>query len=87
VTAVQQYVPICPRCRQNPSAHAKPAGLCEPCHGDVIRRAVASIRLAVLIAERPPELDCCVACGCLVLPDEQCPGCRAQREKRAQRAA
>jgi hypothetical protein len=85
--AVRQYIPVCPRCHRPDERLMNAGWLCEACTTVVVLHAIAEIRLRVLVADQPPELDCCLACGCLVLPDEQCPGCRAQREKRAQRAA
>ena len=70
----------CPVCRYAPLKPTNPHRLCDDCHVDLVQRAVTAIRGAV-IAElsKPPELDCCLACGCLVLPDEHCPGCKAAR--------
>lgn len=79
-----EYVNTCPRCRQAPAGHPKPAGLCDQCFADVVQRAIVAIRAAVFVAMQPPERDCCEACGCLVLPDEHCPGCKARRQAAAE---
>ena len=74
-----QYVNTCPRCKTAPATQ-KAGCLCDPCYADVVQRALVAIRAAVIATLQPPERDICEACGCLVLPDEHCPGCMAIRQ-------
>lgn len=56
--------------------------------GDVLPELLANIAAALpfaLIAHRAapgPVRETCLACGCLCLPDEHCPGCEARRLNR-----
>lgn len=43
----------------------------------------ADNRAAHLTWEQANERELCIACGCLCLPDEHCPMCRAQRSNAA----
>lgn len=81
--AYRRHLIRCQLCNGLRAACYADADVCYACHVDEVAKAVRKITRGVLAAVKAwnaaHERTTCMACGCLVLLDEHCPGCRARR--------